>query len=209
METTTVYLIRHAEILRLPKHQITSEDTQLSNEKIILSVKGEQQAAQLSRLPELQNIQVLFSSSYARAIATAKYIADKNQVDIQINAAFNERKLGCLDELEALPITRTYTKEQLLDENLKTTGGENRLEVHKRMTQALHKILEEHAGKTIAVVSHGAALKFLLMNWCELDEDAELNYKDTALVLSSPSMVKLVFQKNELLRLEFPWLNPL
>lgn len=36
--------------------------------------------------------------------------------------------------------------------------GENARQVHERVTQAVHQIIKERAGKTIAVVSHGFAL---------------------------------------------------
>ena len=59
----------------------------------MLSVEGEINAQKLSNLEELKNINVLWSSNYVRAISTAKYIAFKNNIDINIDENFNERKL--------------------------------------------------------------------------------------------------------------------
>ena len=42
---------------------------------------------------ELKNIDEIFSSSYSRAISTAKYIAEENNIDIIIDKNLNERKL--------------------------------------------------------------------------------------------------------------------
>lgn len=90
---TQVYLIRHAEQLKIKNKIVKNENSQISNEKIILSVAGEKEAEKISELEELKNIDVLWSSDYARAIGTAKYIAEKNNIEINIDESFNERKL--------------------------------------------------------------------------------------------------------------------
>jgi len=90
---TYIYLIRHSEQLRMKNKVINDENTQITNEKIILSVNGEKKAEELSKLEELTNIDVLWSSNYVRAISTAKYIANKNNIEINIDKNLNERKL--------------------------------------------------------------------------------------------------------------------
>lgn len=67
-----IFLIRHADQLRVSNN---FENSQVANEKIILSAKGEKQAQKISQLKELKNIDEIFSSSYSRAISTAKYKA--------------------------------------------------------------------------------------------------------------------------------------
>lgn len=90
---TQVYLIRHAEQLKIKNKIVKNENSQITNEKIILSVAGEKEAEKISELEELKNIDILWSSNYARAIGTAKYIAEKNDIEINIDESFNERKL--------------------------------------------------------------------------------------------------------------------
>ena len=89
---THIFLIRHSQQLRINK-TVNSELSQVANEKIILSVEGEKKAEELSKLDELKNIHKLWSSNYVRAISTAKYIAYENNIEINIEEAFNERKL--------------------------------------------------------------------------------------------------------------------
>ena len=49
------------------------------------------------------------------------------------------------------------------------------------------------------IVSHGAALKFLLMNWCKLNEEMKFVYKDKVVLdLKLPYAIKLEFNKNKL-----------
>ena len=92
-ELTHVYLIRHSEQLKIMNKIVKNEESQISNEKIILSVEGEKKAQEISKLKELSNIDILWSSNYVRAIATAKYIAKQNNIEINIDESFNERKL--------------------------------------------------------------------------------------------------------------------
>ncbi len=94
MENTIVYLIRHAETVDENGISNTDEDSQTINEKEILSVEVEEQAKKSSENIELNNINVLWSSSYTRAKATAKYIANSNNLQINLDSNLSERKLG-------------------------------------------------------------------------------------------------------------------
>lgn len=51
----------------------------------MLSANGEIKAKELSELEELKNIDAIWSSNYVRAIATAKYIAEVNNLLINID----------------------------------------------------------------------------------------------------------------------------
>ena len=88
-----IFLIRHSEQLKLKGIQNLKETAQINNEKIILSVNGENKAKLISNLKELQNIDKLWSSNYVRAISTAKYLAENNNIDINVDERLNERKL--------------------------------------------------------------------------------------------------------------------
>mgnify|MGYP001154798301 CR=1 FL=1 len=198
MEKTTIFLIRHSEQLKIKSLLNSSENSQIANEKIILSVKGEKKAEELSNIAELSNLDSVWCSNYVRALATAKYIAERNNLEVQISTDLNERKLGNLDSLSKLSdkYTHPFTTEQLLDEKVKNEDGENRIEVNTRMTNFINNLLTE-----IAIVSHGAAIKFLLMNWCLLNQNFDLVYKDTILKIDSPSVIKLEFNKDSLINL--------
>ena len=157
MEDTIIYLIRHAETVNENGIRNTSEDSQLINEKEILSVEGEEQAKKLSNNKELQNIDVIWSSSYTRAKATAKYIANINNLPFNLDNDLSERKLGNLKELGEFmkdKSTRDPSQEQLLDRTFKTSDGESAEDTKERMTKFFDKILKEYEGKKIAVISH-------------------------------------------------------
>ena len=156
MKDTIIYLIRHAETVQENGIRNTNEESQIINEKEILSVHGEEQSKRLSENTELNNIDVIWSSSYTRAKATAKYIANNNNLPINLDSNLNERKLGNLKELGEFmkdKKTRDPSQEQLLDRKFKTTDGESAEDTKKRMNEFFDRILKEYEGKKIAIVS--------------------------------------------------------
>ena len=91
---TTVYVSRHSEPFRDLLGEYNSEDKeQVRNEKNILSVNGEKKAEQLSNYSELLSIDVLYSSHYVRAMSTAKYIALKNDILLNVDERLGEKKI--------------------------------------------------------------------------------------------------------------------
>ena len=167
-------------------------------------MQGEEQSRKLSENPELQNIDVLWSSSYARAKGTAKYIAYRNNIEINIDSNLNERKLGNLEDLsrwmenKAIGVVQAY----LQDKKWKAREGESCEEATKRITLFLQKILEENVGKRIVLVSHGALISFLLTNWCDLNQDTKLAFNNKVIDIKEPSITKLTFDNQKLIRIE-------
>ena len=206
MNDTIVYLIRHAETVEEDGIRNTNENSQTINEKEILSVEGEEQAKKLSENQELKDLDIIWSSSYARAKATAKYIANVNKLTYNLDDNLSERKLGNLKELGEFmkdKSTRDPSQEQLLDRTFRTSDGESAEQTRERMNKFFGKILKEYEGKRIAVISHGGSIKFFLLNWCIVNENVKLVYnKNTILNIKSPCLLKLTFRKNELIDLE-------
>ena len=206
MKDTIIYLIRHAETIDENGIRNTMEDSQIINEKEILSVEGEEQAKKLSGNEELKNLDIIWSSSYTRAKATAKYIANANNLPINLDDNLSERKLGNLKELGEFmkyKSTRDPSQEQLLNRTFRTSDGESAEQTRERMNEFFDEILEEYEGKRIAVISHGGSIKFFLLNWCTVNEKVKLVYNEnTILNVKSPCLLKLIFRKKELIDLE-------
>lgn len=212
---TTVYFIRHSKPLRV-KSLNYKESVQLQNEKTVLSVEGEERAKLISKLEELNNIDLLISSNYVRAVSTAKYIADKNNLDIYIDEEFGERKQG-ITSWDELPIGFEY--KQIYDENYKIGDGESQVEVSKRTYNAFNKILNNNIGKRIAIVFHGTAMVFLLKNWCDVNLDGistdfkiDIKFNNSEIFnnkMNTPEIFKLEFnEKKELINIKnIIWYN--
>ena len=201
---TTIYLVKHAEELKENGIKNTNESAQVMNEKYILSVKGEEQSKKLSENPELDNIDVLWSSSYARAKATAKYIAYRNNIELNIDSNLNERKLGNLEDVSNWMKNKTIGVVQayLQDKNWKAREGESCEKATKRATFFLQKILKQNMGKRIVLVSHGALITFLLTNWCTLDKEMKLLFNNKIIEIKEPSITKMTFEKQKLISID-------
>lgn len=170
---TTVYLVRHSKPLKV-NNTFNNDNLQVQNEKSSLSIEGEQIAKDKLNNKEFDKIDVLFSSNYVRAIQTAKYVAEKNNLEINIVSDLGERKFG-ISSWEELP--ENFERKQFLDENYKIGNGESQKEVSNRMYSTIMKILNENKNKRIAIVSHATAISYLLKKWCNINiVDDELRY---------------------------------
>lgn len=110
---------------------------------------------------------------------------------------------GDLKELAELGKNKknSYTTEQLIDKNLKNTDGENRIEVTSRMEEALNFVISQSSGKNIAIVSHGASIKFLLMKWCSLNKNNQIEFNGQIITLNSPGIIELLYKGEKLVQL--------
>lgn len=116
-----------------------------------------------------------------------------------------ERKLGDLEDLARFMTdkeTRDPSREQLAFPEFKTRDGESANETNKRMNEFISEILEKYEGKRIAVISHGGSIKFLLLSYCKVNKNLNLEYKKNELCINSPCLLKMTFRQNELLNLE-------
>lgn len=163
---TTIYLIRHSKPLKV-SHDFDDDNLQIQNEKTSLSIEGEKLAATKLSQAEFANLDALFSSSYVRAIQTAKYLAAKNDgLEIKVVSDLGERKFGVAtwDELPD-----DFEHRQFLDENYKIGDGESQKEVRSRIYAAFLRILRDHPNQRVAIVSHAQALSCLLSAWCDIE----------------------------------------
>lgn len=150
----------------------------------------------------MQNIDLVISSNYVRAISTAKYLAHKNKIDINIIEDFGERKFG-INSWDEKP--KNFTQRQLEDENYKMPNGESRKETADRMYNVLIGVLNEYSGKKVAIVSHATAITYLFMKMFNYKKGTmviQFNGKsiiDENFIWNAPEVFKLVFDDNELI----------
>lgn len=199
---TTVYISRHSQPFRkfLGEYKV-NEMEQIRNEKNLLSVDGEKYAEEMSNLPELLKVEILYSSHYVRAMSTAKYIAEKNNIILNVDERLGERRFG-VNNMSELP--STFFEDQFRNWDYKLTNGESVNEVSKRMNEALSEILDVNRDKKIAIISHGTAISAMLKKWCniKLNEETKLVeiYFNNELVFDGnwkcPELFKLEFDDN-------------
>lgn len=175
---TIIYFMKHSEVLKY--NNVSNNDSlQLQNEKWILTNNGEEIAKEKSKLDELQNFDIVFSSNYVRAIGTAKYFTTDK---INIDERFGERKFG-INNWDELP--NDFEEKQFNDFNYKIGNGESINEVIKREEEALNDILNNYKGKKILIIGHSTALAALFSKWCKIGYndndffDGKWNYCET------------------------------
>ena len=161
---TTIYLIRHSKPLKV-NNEFNNDNLQIQNEKSSLSIEGENIAKEKLNNKEFDNINILYSSNYVRTIQTAKYLAERNNLEINIISDLGERKFG-INSWDELP--ENFERKQFLDENYKIGNGESQKEVRDRMYSIIMKIVKENKNKRIAIVSHATAISYLLKKWCDI-----------------------------------------
>ena len=204
---TEVYLIRHSEKYRNFNNIINDDSFQLFNEKIILSINGEMLANKLANMEEMSNIDVVFASNYVRSIGTAKYIAYRNKIDVNIDKNFGERVYG-INSIDG--IIDDFNVKQWNDIDYKLPNGESRRDVTNRMYNALIRVINDYKNKRIAIVSHGTAISFLLDKWCDVfvnyNNDNKMNtkivFKNKIIFdnnISAPCVFKIVFDDNNII----------
>lgn len=191
-----IYLVRHSEPLK---------DKTIINEELPLSLNGDALASQMSKIIFNGNVNQLWSSEYKRAIDTARYISEYNNIDINISGDFNERRLG-----NTAGVPKEFWLEQLYNENAKVDGGKSRKEVTERMLNGMNKILNSPYETTV-IVSHATAITYLLMNYCELKDAClegkkrHLSFNDKTIIndsFNTPEIFKLYFDDNKIISIE-------
>lgn len=172
-----------------------------------MSEEGKELAYKLSQIDLLKNVEEVWASNYERAIETAKYIA--NGKKINITDSFDERHYGDFDDNTN---KEEFWINQFKDENLKNIKGESQKEVRKRFDDKINYILDNSSNNEIVIVSHNAAILFYLLKYCnlisaEIPKKLTIGYKNKVLIeegiMKSPSIMKLVFDNNTLIDIEY------
>lgn len=195
MKNTEIYLVRHAHksnnILYSFPHDLQYED-----ERRPLSVRGQMEAKQLSLLNCFNDIDIIYSSNYVRAISTAVYLSEKSKCKIHVYSGFGER---IRRKDFTIHVPDDFRMKQMEEENYKLYGGESRKEVFTRFYQGILMILKKYPHKKTVIFSHKTAITMLLMNWCDylLKDDVCLNYKGEPIFRGkwdgTPEIFKLKF----------------
>ena len=164
-QNTTIFLMRHSEPMKVSALN-SNESIQINNEKKVLSINGEEKAKTKSNLEEFENLDKVYSSNYVRAISTAKYFANSNDLDLIVDENLGERKIG-IKSWDEYP--RDFEARQFADLNFKIGDGESVNEVSQRFYNVLIDIIETNRGGKVLVVCHATAIMAFLTRWCDIN----------------------------------------
>ncbi|MBQ6901837.1 MAG: GNAT family N-acetyltransferase [Oscillospiraceae bacterium] len=157
---TDLYFIRHAESFgNLTRRAYGWYDG-------ILTPKGYRQAECLRKRFADIAIDAVYSSDLTRARETAAAIYEPKGLALHTDAAFREISLGAWEDRPwgELPSLYPEAYENWLAHPLafRVEHSESYADVYARIKPALDRAVCENEGRTIAVVSHGAAIRILM-----------------------------------------------
>ena len=182
--STTIYFVRHA-------HSTYTPD-ELGRP---LSLEGLKDVSRISNILEKEEIEVVLSSPYKRAIQTVEGIAKVIGKNVIIEDDFKERKLsGKTVEDFNSAITKVWE-----NPNFSWEGGESNHTAQKRGVHAMLKVLKKYENKNIAVGTHGNIM-VLMMNY--FDEKYGFNFWKE---LDMPDVYKLTFDHLNLKNVNRIW----
>lgn len=130
-----------------------------------LTAAGVAQAEAIARRLASERFDALVSSDLGRALATARIIAARTGHAIATDPGLRERNFGRGEGLTYGELDHEYpdvfSKVRETDPDYVIPGGESRRQLYERVRATFEALAEAHAGRRIAVVSHGGVLASL------------------------------------------------
>jgi uncharacterized phosphatase len=149
---TELYLVRHGETDWNRQHRVQG----LTD--IPINATGRKQARAAGRLLTRRSWDAIYTSPLSRARETASIIATENGLPDPIAVdELVERNYGDAEGLNFIEIDRRYPNRS------DVPGQETRDAVSARVVPALRLIAAAHPGESVIVVSHGGAIRSVLM----------------------------------------------
>ncbi len=158
---TLIYLVRHGET------EWNQEKIFRGRKDIPLSAKGRSEAQALAEALSPEPIKFIYSSPLKRALETARPLAEKFGMSVNILEGLIDLDFG---DWEGRSVKEVEEKDPELfkvwfehPEKVSFPRGESLKLAKERGMQALMKAAEENAGKTGVVVSHRVICKLLVL----------------------------------------------
>jgi len=133
-----------------------------------LSARGRNQAEATARTLKSESLTAIYSSDLARAMDTAKSLANMTRLPVQGTSAFRERDVGVMEGLTFEDAAQQHPEQYAAllrrDFEYVLTGGESYRQLLDRARQKLDEIIEENRGGKIAVFSHTGTICILALH---------------------------------------------
>lgn len=154
---TTIYLIRHAEAEGNLYRRIHGHYDSC------ITVRGYKQLEQLEARFKGVHVDAVYASDLCRARTTAGAIYKRRALDLRVKSELREVCMGVWEDKTWGEVER-YESEQLFffnNDPMKWSieGAEDFIHLQKRLTDAIFSIAKKHVDESIAIVSHGSAIR--------------------------------------------------
>jgi broad specificity phosphatase PhoE len=130
-----------------------------------LDEKGRIEAADLAEFLAEVPISAIYSSPLERALETAAPLAEKRSLPVRECAALGEIRYGDWQgqPYSSLSADPGWARFSAFRSFTRPPSGEMMVETQARMISVLHEIAQRHEGETVAVFSHGDAIRSALL----------------------------------------------
>lgn len=166
---TTIYLIRHGQAEGNLYRRCHSWHNGL------LTLKGREQVKTLEKRFEGVHFDAVYSSDLYRAMATAGAIYRPRRLTLRVDPGLREIGAGVWEDIpwgQLLHDDRDgLTAFLSCNPSWQVEGSETFSSVRRRMDRAIRRIAAAHPDQTVAVTSHGCAIKCGLSVWLGVDPD--------------------------------------
>lgn len=168
----------------------------------VLSIEGEKAAVLVAKKI---NVDVIYSSSYASSIASAKYLSSRLNLPININSFLNDARVGDIENRNIKMLR--FMQER--DFDFKFKHGESLRDVNKRMNIAMDRIIKKCGNKDIVVYTQKSAIMGYLLNILDkgfnYDDRLILSYKGKVILddtFNDVDIIKIDREKNEVVNID-------
>lgn len=161
---TKIYLIRHCQSMGNLDHRFQGRfDADISPE-------GAKQLELLGLRFRNEKLDGVYSSPLTRARKTAEAVAKYHNMEVIGNPGFLEMDVGEMENLRLSEVAERFPEVARdwddAPERCAFPGGETMGQVYERVNAALDRLIEENQGKTIAIATHGGALRNIYTRIC-------------------------------------------
>ena len=167
MTSTRLFLIRHGAT------QLSAEDRFAGAVDVALSEEGREQARRLGERLAAEPIVALYASPMGRTVETAKLVGASHGLLPVTMDGLREISHGRWEGLTRKEVESRFAEEYAAWEQDPFTfapeGGESGVSVMARALPVIRRIVVEHAGQSVAVVSHKATIRLILCSLLGID----------------------------------------
>lgn len=166
-QTTRLYMVRHGAT------QLSAEDRFAGAVDVELSEEGKFQAGRLAERLVDDSITAVYCSPLARTVQTATILASLHQLPLFREDGLREIHHGHWEGMRRSDVEAQFPEEYVAWEEDPFTfapqGGEAGVNVIARALPVIRKIVLEHRGQNVIVVSHKATIRLLISSLLGFD----------------------------------------
>jgi len=167
MAHTRLYLIRHGAT------ELSSEDRFSGGTDVDLSDDGRRQVKRLAERLADDHITAIYCSPMRRTVETAQIIARQYGMQPVSREGLREIHHGHWETMRRWEVEQQFPEEYAAWQEDPFTfapeGGESGVSVMARALPVIREIVVDHAGETVAVVSHKATIRLVLSSLLGFD----------------------------------------